>query len=50
MNEASYNRVLAMKREIRDRFESELTRMGDETNWDMKQPWMTPSSLDWVAG
>lgn len=32
-----------MKREIWERFESKLTSLGDETTWDMEQPWMTPS-------
>lgn len=39
-----------MKREERDRFESKLTRLGVETNRDGRQPWMTPSILDWVTG
>lgn len=43
MSEGSYNRVLAMKREIWERFESKLTSLGDETTWDTEQPWMTPS-------
>lgn len=43
MNEARYNRVLAMKREIWERFESKLTRVGEETTWDTERPWMTPS-------
>lgn len=34
MNEARYNRVLAMKGEIWERFESKLTRVGEETTWD----------------
>lgn len=48
--DGSYTRALAMKRERGDRFESKLTRLGEESNRDGRQPWMARSSLEWVTG